>query len=184
MDRRRRWIDELAAHRASGEAERRDRERTLDLLAAPGDPFDRARFDPGHVTSSAYVLSPAGDALLMVLHGKLGRWLQPGGHVEADDPDGRAAARREVLEETGLSALHPVGPGCLDVDVHEIPGSPERPRHEHFDVRYLFRAGSTRLRSGSDALDAAWIPLSRLAGLDPDPAMRRVFAKLVGRGGD
>ena len=68
----------------------------LELLDAPGDPFGRARFDPGHFTASAFVLAPDRRAILEVHHAKLGRWLQPGGHVESADDSLVSAAHREV----------------------------------------------------------------------------------------
>jgi 8-oxo-dGTP pyrophosphatase MutT (NUDIX family) len=60
---------------------------------------------PGHFTASAFVLHPSGEALLLILHRKLGMWLQPGGHLESSDVDHLGAARREVAEETGVSRL-------------------------------------------------------------------------------
>src|SRR6202008_1440543 len=82
--------------------EHEHRARVLALLESAADPFDREHFAPGHVTASAFVLDPAHARLLLILHSKLGRWLQPGGHVESDDASVVSAARREVLEETGL----------------------------------------------------------------------------------
>src|SRR4051794_26954283 len=79
--------------------------RMLALCDAPGDAFGRGQFEPGHFTASAFVLSPDSSSLLLILHGKLQRWLQPGGHVDAEDVDILAAARREVEEEVGLSGL-------------------------------------------------------------------------------
>lgn len=39
----------------------------------------------GHLTASAWILSPDQKSILMIHHKKLNRWLQPGGHLEAQD---------------------------------------------------------------------------------------------------
>ncbi|MCE2932882.1 MAG: NUDIX domain-containing protein, partial [Hyphomicrobiales bacterium] len=63
---------------------------------------------PGHVTTSAILLSPDGTETLLIDHKTLKRWLQPGGHYEPAETFW-LSARREAEEETGLSAppLHP-----------------------------------------------------------------------------
>ncbi len=38
-----------------------------------------------HFTASAFVIDEDGERTCLVLHEKLGRLLQPGGHVEDDD---------------------------------------------------------------------------------------------------
>ena len=38
----------------------------------------------GHLTGSALVVDAAGSRTLLMLHRKLGRWFQPGGHVDGD----------------------------------------------------------------------------------------------------
>jgi len=131
-------------------AERRHRLRMLALLETGPKAFSRDHFDPGHFTASAFVLSPGGDKLLMILHGKLGRWLQPGGHVEPDDVDLAMAALREVCEETGLhpTQLRLPHDGIFDLDIHPIPPRGDDPAHEHFDVRYLLRATSEQIPMG------------------------------------
>ena len=80
-----------------------------ELLGYPGDPFSRRRFDPGHFTASAFVLSPDGGSIVMIRHRRLDRWLQPGGHVEAHDRDVKEAARREAIEEAGRRWERPAG---------------------------------------------------------------------------
>ncbi len=38
-------------------------------------------------TASAYILHPTESKILLLLHKKLGKWLQPGGHIElSEDP--------------------------------------------------------------------------------------------------
>src|SRR6476659_4087444 len=91
----------LTDYAPSDDRERAFRERMLALCGA-SEPFSRAAFTPGPFTASAFVLSPDRRRLLVVFHRKLGRWLQPGGHIEPSDASIVDAARREVEEETGV----------------------------------------------------------------------------------
>ncbi len=181
MNRRARTIELLTAHRPADSVESRHRERMLDLIEHPADVFSRCRFDPGHFTVSALVLSTSEASLLMVFHTGLQRWLQPGGHVEPSDVELQAAARREVVEETGLpdEALADVRGGAFDLDVHAIPRSANEPGHLHYDVRFSFRARSTVLGPATDPHGVRWVPLEEAAHLNPEPAMNRILKKLA-----
>jgi 8-oxo-dGTP pyrophosphatase MutT (NUDIX family) len=157
------------------------RDRMLALAAVEGDPFSRKHFEPGHFTASAFVLSPDASSLLLIYHSKLHRWLQPGGHVEADDADLFAAAAREVVEEVGIRAPARVGEGIFDLDIHPIPARKDEPLHEHFDVRFLFRATGLQLVAGSDASDARWVPIDEIDEALTDASVMRAVAKLRAR---
>ena len=119
--------------------------------------------------------------MLLIFHGKLKRWLQPGGHVESMDKDILLAAAREVEEETGLRNLHPIGPGLFDIDIHEIPARKNDPTHMHFDTRVLLQAQSLDFRAGSDALDAKWVPLKEVNAIESDASVMRAVNKLMGQ---
>ena len=122
--------------------------------------------------------------MLLLHHGKLDRWLQPGGHGEGET-DPRQIALREIAEETGLSPadLKPFpDEKLLDVDVHPIPARPGEPAHLHLDLRYAFAArpgAEPRVSAESRAL--RWVPLDQLPG-DADPSLRRAIGKLGGIG--
>lgn len=150
----------------------------LALLEGPGDPFSRSHFAPGHFTASAFVLSPDERSVLLVLHGKLHRWLQPGGHLEPDDADAAAGARREIGEEVGVGDAELLGAGLFDVDIHELPPWKADPAHRHFDLRFLFRARSEAFAAGSDARAARWVALEAVEGLDTDDSVLRAIRKL------
>jgi 8-oxo-dGTP pyrophosphatase MutT (NUDIX family) len=149
-----------------------------ELCEAAPDPSARDHFTPGHFTASAFILSPERDALLLIFHGKLGRWLQPGGHVDAGDLDLLAAARREAAEEVGLAQLELLAPAPFDLDVHDIPARREDPAHRHFDVRFLFRAQTREARAGSDAKAARWVPLPDISLDISDRSVMRAVEKL------
>jgi 8-oxo-dGTP pyrophosphatase MutT (NUDIX family) len=109
-------------------------------------PFDE-HADPVHVTASAVVVGPRG--VLLHRHKRLGIWIQPGGHVEADEAL-LGAAQRETLEETGLSA-EAVGDEPLHIDVHAAPKG-----HEHLDVRFLLRADGEPRPAAGESPEVAW----------------------------
>jgi 8-oxo-dGTP pyrophosphatase MutT (NUDIX family) len=170
----------LAAYRAQDADERGHLARMLALLEAPGDPFARDHFVPGHFTASAFVVAPDGDALLLIRHPKLGRWLQPGGHIEAGDSGLLAAARRELREEVGMDEAALAVDGIFDLDVHRIPALGREPEHEHFDVRFLFRAGERALPEGRGEGDALrWFSLREIEAGASDASVRRAARKLA-----
>ena len=154
----------------------------LALLGHGERALSRDFFEPGHFTASAFVLSPERDALLLILHQKLGLWLQPGGHVEPEDVSLEAAARREADEEVGLGALELAYPGIFDVDIHDIPAYSTQPAHQHFDVRFLFVSPTREVRSSSEAKDARWTRLDDVSLTNTDESFMRAVRRLSARG--
>ena len=164
---------QLAALSLRDEGELLAREQMVELLDSDGA-LSRYHYDPGHLTASGFVLNPSGTAFVLVDHPKIGKWLQPGGHVEPADQSLEAAARREITEETGLDDLQPLG--MFDLDIHTFPAHGDQPTHLHFDVRFAFRAGSEDLDGGDH--QAAWVPLDRTADWNDELSVLRPVAKL------
>ncbi len=93
-----------------------------------------------HFTVAVFVVEAS--RVLLHFHRRLGKWLPPGGHVEADElPDD--AALREVEEETGL-VVRLVGGRGLPIDEPRqlvVPAGVQvesiYPGHEHIDLVYF-----------------------------------------------
>jgi 8-oxo-dGTP pyrophosphatase MutT (NUDIX family) len=178
MPRRQHLIDLLAAFTPFDEREATHVRRMNQLVRTDGDPFSRDHFVPGHFTASAFILSPDRRSLLLIYHTKLHRWLQPGGHVDPEDADIFAAAAREIREEVGIDDLPLELPAIFDVDIHPIPARKSDPGHEHFDVRFLYRAPTTDAVAGSDAGDFRWVALDQITPELTDESVMRAVRKL------
>lgn len=157
------------------------------LAEAVADPFSRANMR-GHVTTSALVLDPGLQQLLMIHHRIIGRWLQPGGHYEAGEPAQSLwqSALREVREETGVTRLQAhAGFGDafpLDIDSHPIAANPRKGEgaHWHHDYAYLVIASPDEALAPqlAEVHGAAWRPLAELVD-SPDARLRGLQAKLA-----
>ncbi|GAB3703882.1 NUDIX hydrolase [Mariniluteicoccus flavus] len=156
--------DELAAWSAPNDLQAGLREAFL--THADAHPDGWSRDCPGaHLTASSMIIAPAGDRVLLVLHRRLGRWLQTGGHLEAGDHDLLHGALREAREESGLSALRPL-PGIAQLDRHEVPCGLVRPTF-HLDVRYVLLADPGERPTVSDeSEDVRWFSVDALPEVD------------------
>ena len=153
----------LRKYRPVGADESAAMAAVMDLVGTD-DAFSAARFRPGHITASAFVLHPSEPAVALLLHSKIGRWLQPGGHVEPQDRSIVDAALREVEEEIGVGPADT--PWMCDIDVHTFPARRDVPAHLHHDVRVAFTADTTELVVGDGAEDVRWWPLADAESLE------------------
>lgn len=179
-DELRAWLEK---HSPIDEHEEHCLAQVISVLTAPIDCFSKQCFEPGHITASAFVLSPNHRQMLLISHRDFNQWMQPGGHLDPEDIDTFESARRELKEEAGID--HLLQPewarGILDVDVHNVPSGMKRnePAHKHFDIRFAFSATSLHVQAASDAKDARWFSIEHLVR-DPatDASVRRAAARI------
>lgn len=162
-------VELLRAYVSSDEREEADRCAMLRFAAELEHPTSRDQ-PRAHFTASAFVVDEACARACLVAHAKLGRLLQPGGHVEPTDESLETAALREAYEETALELdFHPDAPRPFDLDIHEIPERPGEPAHYHLDVRYLL------VGRGQPCAGAAWYVLGAVG----DESVDRLAAKAL-----
>jgi 8-oxo-dGTP pyrophosphatase MutT (NUDIX family) len=155
------------------------------FVRAHADCFERSCRE-GHVTGSAWILSPDLRRVLLAHHRKLDRWLQLGGHADGQS-DPLEVALREAREESGLLRFTPL-PGArnargepplpLDVDVHLIPARGDEPAHLHHDVRYLLIAEpGQELVLSDESNELRWVERASLASFVDEESLLRMERK-------
>lgn len=166
---------EIYAHVAAGET--LTVKRFQELLLHP-DAYQRTHL-PGHITGSAFIVSPDLEKTLLVHHAKLNRWLQPGGHCDGDQ-DVTRVALREGEEETGLHTLRLSTSAIFDLDIHPIPQRKDFPAHDHYDVRFLvYGDPSEPIVVSEESFDVRWVTLSQLEDYSKEESVLRMRTKVL-----
>ena len=152
--------------------------RAVEYIENNPDCFEREH-EPIHVTGSAWVVNPERNLVLLVHHGKLHDWYQPGGHADGD-PDVLRVAMRETQEESGVdeSHIHLLLPEVFDVDIHMIPATPKDPVHGHIDIRFLLEIDDVHDVPGSDeSHEVKWVPLQQVSAYNNNRSTYRMVEK-------
>lgn len=141
------------------------------------------RFYPPQPLPAVLAMVARQDRVLLVRRGKTtlpDPWGFPGGKIELGETV-RAAAQRELAEETGVQAE--AGP-VLEVLDLIIPDAQGRVR-----VHYILNAVPCRWRSGeplaaSDAIAAGWFSLEDIAAMPCHPHVARLAATILAADAD
>lgn len=168
-------IELLTSHIPANDTEAKHQQLALKFVASTGRCTSRETL-AGHVTASAWILSPERTATLLTHHKKLNRWLQLGGHVE-DDQSIQDAATREALEESGINDLYLLDRKLFDIDVHLIPARKGDPDHYHYDFRFVFQANTRAFSVSEESHSLAWIAISDITAEVADESIIRMAKK-------
>ena len=109
----------------------------------------------------------------LLLHAKLGRWLPPGGHIEAPElPE--LAAVREAREELGIdieivAEYEPAGFSHALARPAGVQLEDIEPGHQHIDLLYYARPlGGTALAPNEESLGCGWFTPDEMRGMRVD----------------
>jgi len=140
----------------------------IDFVSAFDNSVDRS-CRVGHVTASGLLVDTTTGEILLTLHARIGRWLQLGGHIEAEtDLSLIDAALRECREESGIDSLV-IDPVPLRLDRHEVPcsdGLGGRSTLHHWDVQFLVMTNNRSHVISDESADLAWFPPDSLPVVD------------------
>ena len=176
-------LEELEQYRPWNEQEERDRTELLRRLRSGEDLYTRDN-SAGHLTASAWVVSPDRRQVLMAYHNIYDSWSWLGGHADGDR-DLLAVAAREVREESGLTAVRPVSRSIYSVEILTVDGHEKRgayvSSHLHLNVTYLLEADpAAPVRCKPDENSrVGWFGLEEAVAASSEPWFReRVYQKL------
>lgn len=175
-------VDLIGDYEARHPNERDTIDRVRALLEKRPRAFHRDCFEPGHITSSAWISSRESGAALFTHHVKLERWLQLGGHADGET-DVLASSIREAEEESGLRGFSALpgegGPMILDIDVHLIPARGAEPAHEHHDIRFLLEVSEQQPieRQVAESKEIRWFTLAKVAAEFDEQSVLRMARK-------
>lgn len=150
-----------------------DRRRVRELLDVHGAALADRTTVPGHLTGSALLVDADHRRVLLMLHAKLRRWLQPGGHADGDHHLA-GVALREATEESGIEGLRVRVP-AVDIDIHPVDHGDALGEHLHLDVRFVVEAPPGAVEVGNhESLDLRWVAWDDLADAVDEPGILRL----------
>ena len=142
-------LEELEAYRPWNDQEERDRAELLRRLRS-GEALYTRDNAAGHLTASAWVVSPDLTQVLMAYHNLYDSWSWLGGHADGDR-DLLAVSMREVREESGLTAVRPVSPHIYSLEILTVDGHEKRgayvSSHLHLNVTRQPPCAGSRMRT-------------------------------------
>ena len=176
-------LQELAAYRPWNEQEERDCAELLRRLHSGEELYSRDNA-AGHLTASAWVVSPDRAQVLMAYHKLYDSWAWLGGHSDGDR-DLLAVALREVREESGLTDIRPVSEQIYSLEILSVDGHEKHGRyvssHLHLNVTYLLEADpAAPIRPKPDENSrVGWFSPEDAAAASGEPWFReRIYKKL------
>ena len=174
---------QIADYKPYNEQEAHDQAVMRQLLATQPDLFTREN-QVAHMTASSWLLNATHDKVLMIYHNIYHSWAWTGGHADGDR-DLLAVAKREAMEETGVTEIRAISEDIFSLEILTVDGHEKRgayvPSHLHLNVSYLLETDEEEvLRIKPDENSGVrWFFLEEALAACSEPWMiERVYKKL------
>ncbi len=175
--------EELENYIPFNEQEEKDKEELLRRLNSGEELWTRDN-NSGHLTASAWVVSPDRTKVLMAYHNIYDSWSWLGGHADGET-DLLAVAMREVTEESGVQNVRPVSERIYSIEILTVDGHVKKGKyvssHLHLNVTYLLEADPKEpLHHKEDENKAAaWFEKEEAVKASSEPWFREhIYSKL------
>ena len=171
-------LDELRIYKPFDSREKEDLIKVISFLENDTNCFDRSNLK-GHITAGAFVCDNKGNILLNH-HKKSGMWFQFGGHSDGEE-NSLNVAKREIMEEAGITEFELGVDSIYDVAVIKIPENIKKkePEHWHYDINFLFIVNNHECEISNESIDIKWVTIEEALNLvdEKDYGMIRMINK-------
>ena len=128
-----------------------------------------------HFCASVFVIDPDTKKILLVLHKKFLKWVQPGGHIEENETPEEAAIR-EAYEETGMK-VELLGDPFPREDDFIRPLAIQKNRNQkgdlHIDITYVaVPTHKMELKLSDESIGIGWFSREELDVIDCFPDIK------------
>ncbi|AWE08039.1 NUDIX hydrolase [Lysinibacillus sp. 2017] len=175
--------DQIKLYKPFNEQEQKDRDLILRVMVTLSDVLTRNN-EILHFTSSAFVLNPSRTHVLMVYHNIYNSWSWTGGHADGE-PDLFEVAKKELMEETGVSEAKAIQQELISLDILPVIGHVKNGKyvapHLHFNTTYLFEASDdAQFKAKLDENSAVgWIAIDEIHEKCTEPHMIPLYEKIL-----
>jgi len=146
--------------------------------------FNRKNFT-GHIVANSLIIH--NNKVLTIFHNSLKMYIQPGGHVDENDPSVLDAALREAEEETGINDLvlfewHKQTQIPIFIESHLIPENlkKQEKQHYHHDFMYVFKTNIKDVNLQiSEVSDFSWIDIETVLKNNPDSFISKSLKRMI-----
>lgn len=173
----------LEAYKPYNEQEAYDKKIMLKQLEQEADIFTREN-QTAHFTASSWLVNKEHTKALMIYHNIYNSWSWTGGHADGEK-DLLAVAKREAMEETGVTNIKAVTEDIFSIEILTVDGHIKRggyvPSHLHLNVTYLLEADEEEvLRIKPDENSGVkWFTLGEVLEVCTEPWMVKwIYTKL------
>lgn len=176
-------IEEIMAYEPFTEQEAADKKLFLDKLQFQENLLTRENTDY-HFSSSAWVINPSYDKVLMVYHNIYQSYSWTGGHADGCG-DLLYVAKKELEEETGIHDYQLIHEGLFAFDILPVHEHYKKGQlikeHYHINTAYLFMAKEDQMLhiKEDENSDVKWIDVAELDQAVTEEEMRPYYHKMM-----
>lgn len=177
--------NQIELYQPFNEQEKKDRSIILRAMKTLSDVLTRNN-EVLHFTSSAFAVNPSRTHVLMVYHNIYNSWSWTGGHADGN-PDLLHVAKKELLEEAGLSEAKIIQEEMISLDILPVIGHTKNEKyvapHLHFNATYVFEVqDDVQFKAKLDENSAVgWIKLDEIQQKCTEQHMIPVYEKIIAK---
>ena len=175
--------DQIQLYVPFNEQEETDKDIMLRAMVTLSDVLTRNN-EVLHFTASAFVFNPARTHVLMVYHNIYNSWGWTGGHADGD-PNLFNVAKKELMEEAGLTEVNPIQEEIISLDILPVIGHMKNGKyvaaHLHFNATYVFEVSdeAKHISKPDENSAVGWIAIEEIDQKCSEEHMIPIYKKII-----